>query len=183
MAYNFSSFKNRLTEIDDWFAKELAGVRTGRATPVLLDGINVESYGSKQPLKHIAAISTEDAKTLRVVPWDHSHIKNIESAIAAANLGISTSPDSKGLRVIFPDLTEERRKSLLKIVRDRLEEARVSVRKEREKVWNDIQDKEKAGELSEDDKFKAKDELQKLVDESNANLEVHVEKKEVEISS
>jgi ribosome recycling factor len=181
MAYNFSNFSQRVGEVTEWLGTEFLAVRTGKASPALLDSVMVESYGSKTPIKHIASISIEDAKTLRVTPWDKAHVKSIETAIAASNLGISTAPDSVGLRVIFPDLTAERRQVLLKIIKDKLEDARVSLRKEREKVWNEIQDTEKNGEISEDEKFKAKDDLQKLVDEGNKKLDELVEKKEKEI--
>lgn len=183
MAYDFNSLKLRLKEVESWLGTELSGLRTGRATPVLLDNVLVESYGSRQAIKHVASIAIEDPRTLKINPWDHSMIKNIESAIAAANLGVSTSPDSSGVRVIFPELTVERRQSLLKIVGTKLEEARISVRKERDKYWSDIQDKERSGEISEDDKFKNKDILQKEIDQCNANLEGLANKKEQELTS
>ena len=183
MAYNFTSFKNRIGDIADWLAKEYLSVRTGRATPLLLDGVMIDSYGSKQPVKHVAAINTEDARTIRVVPWDKGQMKAIETAISSANLGVSVSPDSSGIRVIFPELTEERRKQLTKVVKDKLEDARISLRKEREEVWNDIQKEEKEGRMSEDDKFRGKDELQKLVDEGNTKFQDLADRKEKEIMS
>lgn len=182
MAYNLVPLKNKIGEIEEWLAKEFSGVRTGKATPVLLDNIMVDNYGSKTPIKFVAAISVEDAKSLRVVPWDKAHVKAIESAIAQSNLGLSTAPDQVGLRVIFPDLTEDRRKALLKIVGEKMEEARVSLRKERERVWNDIQDKERAGEISEDEKFRLKDELQKMIDAGNNSFDETVERKKKEIA-
>ena len=179
--YNFSLFKNRLQEIEEWLSREFLGVRTGKATPQVLDAVLVDSYGSKMPIKHIANISIEDAKTLRVTPWDKNQIRDIQSAIEKSNLGLSTAPDSDSLRLSFPALTEERRKMLMKLVNEKMEEARVSVRKEREKVWNDIQDQEKAGQISEDDKFKAKDELQKIIDGINDKIAELTERKEKEI--
>ena len=181
MAYNFSTFKSKVGEISKWLSREYQSVRTGKASPLILDSVMVESYGSRQPVKHVAAISVEDAKTLRITPWDKSQVKSIETAISAANLGLSTAPDATGIRVVFPDLTEERRRTLMKIVKDKLEDARVSLRKERERTWNEIQEKERGGELSEDDKFRGKDDLQKLVDEGNQALEDLAAKKEKEI--
>ncbi len=183
MAYNFSSLKVRLREVEDWLGRELAGLRTGRATPLLLDNVQVESYGTRQPIKHLAAISIDDPRTLRVTPWDKTAIKNIETAIAAANLGVSTSPDSTGIRIVFPELTAERRQALLKVVKAKLEEAKISARKEREKVWSEIQDQERAGDLSEDDKFRGKEDLQKVVDEFQEKLLELVKKKEQELLS
>ncbi len=181
MAYNLSPLKLKIGEIEEWLTKEFSGVRTGKATPILLDNVMVDNYGSRTPIKFIASISVEDAKSLRVTPWDKSHVKSIESAIAQANLGLSTAPDQVGLRVIFPDLTEDRRKALLKIIGEKQEEARISLRKERERFWNDIQDKEKVGEISEDEKFRLKDDLQKMIDVGNASFDELVEKKKKEI--
>ncbi|MEK7136105.1 MAG: ribosome recycling factor [Patescibacteria group bacterium] len=182
MSYNFSQFSTRTNEIEDWLKKEFAAVRTGKASPLFLDNVLVESYGTKTPIKHIAAISIEDAKTLRVSPWDRNHVKDIESAIAAANLGVSTAPDSVGIRIIFPDLSSERRLVLAKILKEKFEEAKVSIRKEREKVIADIEVKAKDKEISEDDKFKFKEDLQKLVDESVVKLEIITTAKEEEIN-
>ncbi|MFA5737120.1 MAG: ribosome recycling factor [Candidatus Paceibacterota bacterium] len=179
--YNFISFKNRLQEIEEWLGREYLSIRTGKATPQVLDSVLVDSYGSKTPIKHLANIAIEDAKTLRITPWDKSQIKEIQLAIEKSNLGLSTAPDSDSLRLSFPDLTEERRKMLMKLVNEKMEEARVSVRKEREKIWNEIQDQEKAGQISEDDKFKAKDELQKIIDEINDKIAGLSERKEKEI--
>ncbi len=181
MSYNFSVFKIKLGEVDEWLVREYSNVRTGKATPQILDNVMVESYGSKMPIKHVAAISIEDAKTLRVSPWDKSQIGIIQKSIEQSNMGLSVSPDTDGLRLSFPALTEERRKMLMKIVSEKLEDGRISIKKEREKIWGDIQDKEKGGELSEDEKFKAKDELQKIVDDANKKLEEMADRKEKEI--
>ncbi len=183
MAYNFSTFKESLKGVESWLAGEFAGLRTGRVSPAILDGISVESYGSKMPIAHVAAVSIEDAKTLRIAPWDNAMVKEIEHAIQAANLGVSVVPDSAGIRISFPDLTEERRKSLTKIVKTKLEDARIRVRQERDKTISDIQAKEKAGEINEDDRYRLKEEAQKLVDETNAKLDALAEKKEGEIMS
>ena len=181
--YNFSTFKTKLGEVKEWLGREYLGIRTGKATPAVLDSVMVDSYGSKTPLKHVAAIGIEDARTVRVTPWDKGQLGAIQTAIDMANLGLSVSPDSTGLRVIFPMLTEERRKMLIKLMGDKLEDARISVRQEREKVWADIQTTEKNGKISEDEKFKAKDELQKLIDEANKKLDELAKKKEIEIMS
>lgn len=182
MAYNIQPLKDKVADIKDWLTREYAGIRTGRATPLLLDSINVDSYGAKTPIKHVATITTEDARTLRITPWDKGQIGAIETAIAAANLGVSTVPDSDGVRVIFPELTADRRIALTKLTKEKLEDAKVSIRKEREHLWSDIQDKERSGELSEDEKFKLKDELQKIVDGATHDLEMMLSNKEKEIA-
>lgn len=181
--YNFSSFKIKLGEVEEWLGREYLGIRTGKASPAVLDSVMVDSYGTKTPLKHIAAIGIEDARTIRVTPWDKGQLSAIQTSIDMANLGLSVAPDSSGLRVIFPALTEERRKMLIKIMGDKLEDARISVRQEREKVWANIQAEEKVSKLSEDEKFKAKDELQKMIDEINKKLDELAKKKETEIMS
>lgn len=183
MLYNFSSFKEGLKEVEVWLASEFAVLRTGRVSPAILDNISVESYGTRMPINHVAAVSIEDAKTLRVVPWDNSMVKEIEHAIAAANLGVSAVPDGSGVRISFPDLTEDRRKSLIKIVKTKLEDSRIRVRQERDKTMNDIQAREKAGEINEDDKYRLRDEVQKFIDEVNAKLDALADKKEKEIMS
>jgi len=183
MAYEFTSLNNKLNEVEQRLSKEFSSIHTGRAIPALLDGVSVDSYGSKTAINHVAAVTTEDPRTLRVAPWDKTQIKDIEQAINAANLGVSVASDDQGLRVFFPELTTERRQSFMKIAKEKLEHARVSMRSEREKVWSDIQEKEKNGELSEDDKYRLKDELQKIVDEENNKLESMADKKEKEIMS
>ena len=181
MSYDFSSFKKEITDIKEWLAKEFSSIRTGQATPALLDNISIDSYGTKSQVAHVAGITSEDARTLRITPWDKGHIKEIEKAITVANLGVSVSVDDVGLRVSFPELTAERRDMLKKLVGEKIEDAKVSMRQAREKTWNDVQTQEKDGEISEDDKFRLKDELQKLVNETGNKLEEMGVKKEKEI--
>lgn len=181
MQYNFSGFKERLKKTEEFLSKEYRELNIGRASPAVLDGIVIDSYGTRVPLKNAASISIEDLKTLRVIPWDKNQIKDMEKAIVTSNLGLSTSVDDSGIRVIFPKLTEENRTGLVKLLKEKLEEARIAVRREREDIWNDIQKKEEKGEMTEDEKFKAKDDLQKLVNEANKILEEKFEKKEKEV--
>lgn len=181
MQYNFSQFKTELKKVEDFLAKEFNQLNIGRASPMVLDGVSVESYGSRMPLKNVANISIEDPKTLRIAPWDKSQIKEIEKSIVASNLGLSVATDDMGIRVIFPQLTTETRGSLVKVLKEKLEEARITVRRERENVWKDVEAKEKDGKLTEDDKFAAKEDLQKIINETNTNLENIFEKKEKEV--
>src|SRR3989344_3440320 len=113
MPYNFSTLTTKAKEVHDWLAKEFGGLRSGRAAPTVLDGILVESYGTKLPIKHVATVSIEDARTLRITPFDAGAAKDIEKAIASANLGLSVSADDKGVRAHFPELTSERRTTLM----------------------------------------------------------------------
>jgi ribosome recycling factor len=181
MAYNFSSAKEEFKKIEERLTKDYSGLHTGRATPAVLDGVYVEAYGSKMPINAVASIGIEDPKTLRVTPWDSSVLKDIERGIQSAQLGLSVSTDDAGLRVIFPMLTTETRQKLVKVLKERLEDTRILVRKSRETTWDDIQAQEKDGKMSEDDKFRAKDELQKHVDDINNRLEEIFKKKEKEV--
>lgn len=183
MAYNFSDFKKKIAGVDEWLKKEYSGIRTGRATPNLLDGVSVESYGARMTIPQVASVTIDDPKSLRVSPWDVGQVKSIEKAIQEADLGVSLVTDEKGVRVIFPELTSERRVQLVKLAKQKLEEARIRMRTERESVMKDIDKKEKEGEMTEDDKFKARAELQKIIDEVGAKMEGELTKKEKEISN
>ncbi|MCD8528357.1 MAG: ribosome recycling factor [Candidatus Pacebacteria bacterium] len=110
MSYNFQETKDTLAHIEEWLRKEYSQISTGRANPILLDSIMIDSYGSKQPVKNVAAIHTEDARTLRIAPWDKSQIKDIERALTDSKLPFSIAVDSDGLRLHIPQLTEESKK-------------------------------------------------------------------------
>ncbi|MFA6520328.1 MAG: ribosome recycling factor [Candidatus Paceibacterota bacterium] len=181
MQYNFSTFKIELKKIEEFLSKEYTQLNIGRASPMVLDGVSVESYGAYVDLKNVASISIEDPKTLRIAPWDKSQIKGIEKAIVGANLGLSVATDDQGIRVIFPQLTTETRQTLVKVLKEKLEESRITVRREREFVLEDIEAKEKEGKMTEDERFRAKEELQKIINETNNNLESIFEKKEREV--
>lgn len=183
MQYNFSVFKMEINKVADYLGKEYSQLNIGRASPMVLDGISVESYGSRVPLKNVASVSIEDPKTLRIAPWDKNQIKEIEKSIVASNLGLSVATDELGIRVIFPQLTTETRQSLVKVLKDKLEESRITVRKERERIWDEIQKLEKEGKMTEDEKFRAKEDLQKIIDEINRKLEDIFSRKEKEVLS
>lgn len=181
MTYDFSKFKKKAEETENWLKNEFFLLRTGRASPALIENIKVDYYGAKNPLKSVASISVEDAKTLRVRPWDTDAILPIEQAIQNSGLGIQAITEKDMVRIIFPALTEERRKTLLKVAREKLEEAKIALRRERDEIWRDIQDKERAREISEDDKFRHKDELQKIIDAATKKFDGMTETKEKEM--
>ncbi|MEX0930881.1 MAG: ribosome recycling factor [Candidatus Paceibacterota bacterium] len=172
----------RLTDIENWLQKEYMGIRTGQATPALLDSLRVENYGTRMPINQVGSVGIEDARTLRISPWDAGSIAAIERAIKDADLGVSVSTDSAGLRVIFPELTSERRVQLLKLAKSKLEDARVSVRSVRDEVMKELDARQKDSEISEDEKFTKKESTQKLVDAANAKLESMYTAKEAEIN-
>lgn len=181
MAYDFTPLKSKIKETEDWLARELSGVRTGRATPTLLDGVKAEAYGTYSPLRELAAVSVEDARTIRITPWDKELLKPIEKAIIEADLGIGVSTDDQGLRVSFPELTSERRVQLSKIAGDRTEQARVTLRGHRTDAIKEIDTLKKDG-MSEDQAKRDKDELQKLIDAGNDALGELLKRKEAEIA-
>ncbi len=180
--YNIKTFLGRGEEIVRWLEREFSGIRTGRATPTLLDMIQVESYGTRVPIVQVGSVSVEDARTLRISVWDQSAIKAVEKAITEADLGVSVNADSSGIRVIFPELTSERRVQLLKIAKAKLEESRVSIRGARDEAIKEIDALQKSGDMSEDQKFAGKEDLQKKVDGFNTTLGGLYELKEKEIN-
>lgn len=163
------------------FHDEASKLRTGRANPALVEDMLVDYYGTKTPLRQMASVSVPEARLIVIQPWDRDAIVAVEAAIREANLGLNPMNDGVVVRLSLPMLTEDRRKELVKALNGRAEDGRVSIRTVREEIWKDIQDREKAGELSEDDKFHGKDELQKEVDRWNAELESIRKKKEEEI--
>ncbi len=182
MAYDFTSLKNSIKETEEWLSRELSGVRTGRATPALLDTVKPEAYGSRTPMAQIANVSVEDARTLRVIPWDASLAKEIEKAITEADLGVGVSVDAQGLRVTFPELTSERRTQLSKIAGERTEQARVTLRGHRTDALKALEETKKEGGMGDDELKRLKDEVQKLIDGGNDTLADLLSKKEVEIA-
>jgi len=166
----------------DWLKQAFAGIRTGQATPALLDGVRVESYGTMMPIPQLGSVGIEDARTLRIVPWDAGQVVAVEKAIRDADLGVSVVTDSSGLRVIFPELTGERRQELVKLAKSKLEDARVTVRGVRDELMKSIDAAEKAGDMSQDDKFTAKEKVQAAVDTTNRTLESLFAEKEQEIA-
>lgn len=182
MAYNFSPFKDAVKGVEEWLKREFSNIRTGRATPAILDSVKVEAYGSDMTITALASVAVEDARMLRITPWDATVTKSIEKAIQTSDLGLSVTVDDKGLRVVFPDLTSDRRASFIKLAKQKLEDAKISMRGEREKVLKDIDKQEKEGEISEDEKFRLKTELQKILDDSARVLEELFVKKEKEIA-
>jgi ribosome recycling factor len=181
MAYDFSTLKKQLAGAEDWLKKELQQIRTGQASPAILDGVKVESYGAFMGIKELAAITVEGARTIRITPWDKTHGKEIEKAITAANLGVSVVTDDQGLRVNFPELTSDRRTQIAKLAKEKLEEAKKQIRQHRDVIVRDLQTKEKDAKMGKDDAFRAKNDTQKMVDDCNKKLEEAYSKKEKEI--
>lgn len=160
---------------------DLAGIRTGRASPALLERIRVDVYGSLMPLNQLATIATPEARLLTIRPWDVSTIGAIDKAILKSDLGLTPNNDGRIIRLAIPPLTDERRRDLAKVVSRRVEEARVSLRNLRRDGLKDLERLEKDKEISEDEFYKAKDDLQKLTDQYIAKVDDVGEQKHSEI--
>ena len=161
--------------------EQLVTIRAGRANPGLLDRITIDYYGVPTPLNQIAGISAPEPRLLMIQPYDSSTLKEIEKAILKSDLGINPNNDGKVIRLVIPQLTEERRVELVKLVKKYGEEAKVAIRNERRNANEEIKKLKKKGELTEDDEKKAQDEVQKLTDKYIELIDKTVEKKETEI--
>lgn len=177
----YTHVTSELESILFWFQGEIAVLRTGRATPALVENIEVDYYGEKTPLKHIASLSTPDARTITIQPWDKNALEPIQKALEASSVNLAPIADNDTIRLALPALTEERRKELLKLLGAKAEEARVRSRKVRDEAWRTAQERERSKQIREDEKFRAKDELQKRIDEFNKKLEEVKGRKEREI--
>ncbi len=162
---------------------EISTLRTGRATPALVEDITIEAYGVRQPLKTIASILIADAKTIQIQAWDKSILGSIEAGIRVSPLGMNPINDGVSIRVNLPDLTTERRAELIKVLHTKLEQARISIRKIREDVRAQIDTSEKEKHISEDEKFKLQDDVEKDVKEYNEKIKLIGEEKEKEITT
>lgn len=170
-----------LDEAVNHYNEEIGKIRTGRANAGMVEGLMVDYYGARTPLKQIASINTPEPRTILIQPWDKGSLIYIEAAIRESDMGFNPNNDGQVIRINIPALNEERRTELVKFLNKKTEESKIAVRTIREDVWKKIQDLEKEGTISEDDKFQGKDQLQKVVDEYNAKLEVLREKKEKDI--
>lgn len=173
--------ESRFSDCVEHFKTDIATLRTGRATPALVEHVLVDYYGTKTPLKQIASITVPEARSLMIQAWDRGALVYIESALREADLGVNPVNDGAVIRINLPPLTEERRKDLVKALGHKAEEARISVRNIREEILRDITTAEKDGKIGEDDRFRGKEAVQKLVDKHNALIEELKEKKEKEI--
>lgn len=173
--------KDKMAKAIEVTREEFGAVRTGRASPQVVQRLMVEYYGTPTPLQQLAGISVPDARTLAISPYDKNALQSIERAIQASDLGITPSNDGTVIRLTFPQLTEERRKELIKVVRDRAEHGRVSIRNVRRHAKEEIERNQKAGEVSEDDMHRSEKELQKLTDKYVAEIDEMLARKEQEL--
>jgi ribosome recycling factor len=160
---------------------EFGSVRTGRASPHLLDRVDVDYYGATTPLRQLANISASEARLLTITPYDKSSIKAIEKAILESDVGLTPNNDGNLIRLVIPELTEERRKELAKVVRRIAEDGRVGVRNVRRDVMHDLRELKEGGDLGGDEEHRAETELQKLTDQHTGEIDAALAAKEKEI--
>jgi ribosome recycling factor len=172
---------DRMAKSVDAMRHEFGSVRTGRASPALLDRISVEYYGASTPLKQLATVSAPEARLLTIQPYDKSSIKAIERAILESDVGLTPGNDGNLIRLAVPELTEERRKQLVKVVRQIAEEGRVAIRNIRRDIMHDLRELKEAGEAGSDDEHRAEVELQKVTDGRITELDEALKQKEEEI--
>jgi ribosome recycling factor len=173
--------EERMGKSVESFRNELATVRTGRASPHLLDRVVVDYYGAETPLKQLANVAATDARLLTLTPFDKNAIGLIEKAIQESDLGLTPANDGNVIRLQIPELTEERRRELVKVVHGVAENGKVSVRNIRRDVMHDLRELKKEGEVGEDDERTAERELQRLTDEATAEIDKLLKAKEEEI--
>jgi ribosome recycling factor len=172
---------DRMTKSVEATNHEFGSVRTGRASPALLDRVHVDYYGASTPLKQLATINAAEAQLLTVQPYDKSSLKAIEKGISEAQLGLTPNNDGAIIRLVIPQLTEERRRELVKMVRHIAEEGRVAIRNVRRDVKHDLRELKDEGDVGADEEHRAESELQKLTDAKIAELEALLKGKEDEI--
>lgn len=173
--------KPELEKTVSFFEKELLKIRTGRATPALVEDVVCNCFNQKFPLKQLAAISIPEPKQILIQPWDKSYVEGIVAALRETGTGANPVVDKDFIRINLPALSEEYRKTLERLISEKQEETRKTLRRWREEAWSEIQEKTKLGEIREDDKFRAKDELQELMDEMGKKIDDLGEKKKKEI--
>ena len=173
--------KPELEKAVEFFHQELAKIRTGQASPALVEDIMVDVQGILLPIKQLAGISSPERRQILIQPWDPAHLGPMEKAIFKGNLGVSPVVEGKNLRITLPALTQEYRQTLLHLLSEKSEQTKQTFRKWRDEAWGKIQEGERAGDIREDDKFKGKEDLQQLIDEYTKKVDDLVEKKKAEI--
>lgn len=178
-----TAIKKQMEEVISHVTQEFSTIRTGRAQASLVDGLMVNYYGSTQPLKNMASITVPEPTMIVIQPWDSQAIGDIEQALRASDLGLSPVNEGTQLRLVLPSLTEERRQQLIKTISQKAEAGKVALRNVRKDIWEDVQKQVKAGELTEDDRYRWEEDLNKIIDGFNQQIDQLVEEKEKELKT
>ena len=181
MSADYKEYSDKMKKTTEVLSQQFASVRAGRANAAVLDQISVEYYGTPTPIQQIASVASPDPRTLTIQPWDASALKNIEKAILASDLGINPQNDGRIIRLVFPQLTEERRKELAKLVRKYGEEGKVAIRNIRRDAMDSFKKQQKKSEITEDDLKGIEKDLQKLTDDAIKEIDNLTAKKEKEL--
>ena len=179
----FNEIEERMDKSISVFEENLSEIRAGRANPAILNKITVDYYGVPTPINQVAGISVPEARMIVIQPWDASVLKEIERAILASDIGINPNNDGKVIRLVFPELNEERRKEIVKDIKKLAEEAKVAVRSIRRDGIDEAKELEKESMITEDDLKRAEEQIQKITDKKIAEIDVILKKKEKEIMS
>ena len=179
---DYAAFENKMEKTCDALKAQLATIRAGRANAAVLDQIQVDYYGVPTPIQQLASVASPDPRSLLITPWDKSVLKPIEKAILTSDLGINPQNDGHSIRLVFPPLTEERRKDLVKMTKKYGEEAKVAIRNIRRDAVEKFKKQQKASEITEDDYKIAEKDIQKLTDDFIKELDKICEKKEKELT-
>lgn len=180
---NYSNIEDRMEKAVGAYERNLSEIRAGRANPAVLNKVKIDYYGVPTQISQVAGVSVPEARLIVIQPWDASVLKEIEKAILASDIGINPNNDGKVIRLAFPELTEERRKELVKDIKKMAEEAKVAVRSVRRDGIDEFKTKQKNSEITEDDLKVAESEIQKLTDAKIADIDSILEKKEKEVMS
>ena len=180
---DYSEMKDKMEKVLDSLSLKLSEIRAGRANPAILNKVKIDYYGTPTPINQVAGISVPEARMIVIQPWDISILKIIEKAIIASEIGINPNNDGKVIRLVFPELTEERRKELAKEVKKYSEDAKVAVRNARREGMEKAKVQQKDGEITEDELKNAENEIQKITDNHIAEIDKIIEAKELEIMS
>ena len=180
---DYTNIKEKMNKTISVYSEKLSEVRAGRANPAILNKVKIDYYGTPTPINQVAGVSVPEARLIVIQPWDASVLKDIEKAILTSDIGINPNNDGKVIRLAFPELTEERRKELVKDIKKMAEEAKVAVRSVRRDGIDEFKTKQKNSEITEDDLKVAESEIQKLTDAKIADIDSILEKKEKEVMS
>ncbi len=180
---DYTNLKEKMEKVINTYNERLSEIRAGRANPAILNKIRIDYYGTQTPINQVAAVSVPEARLIVIQPWDVSVLKEIEKAILTSDIGINPNNDGKVIRLSFPELTEERRKEIVKDVKKMAEEAKVAVRNVRREGIDKFKADQKAGDITEDDLKNAENEIQKLTDKYVEEADKIAEKKEKEVMS
>lgn len=179
----FSALKPKMNEVVEKYQEDLRTIRTGKANPGLIDNLNVSYYGTQTPLKQMANISVIDATLITVQPWDANALGDIENALRNSNLGFGLTSDGRVIRLSLPPMTEERRNEFIKLIHQKAEGAKIVLRNLRKEAWEEVQRLEKLAQITEDDRYDAEKELNKLIEDYNKKIIDLTDTKEKELKS